>query len=66
MIMRNENALLNSFLNRFCRTIACWKCLELRNLNTLQVITFGNALHVIPYKKENIPEKTPHISWNIG
>ncbi len=21
------------------------------------MITFGNALHVIPYKKENIPEK---------
>jgi hypothetical protein len=61
-----ENALLSSFLNRFRQTIACWKGLELRNPDTLQLITSCNALHVIPYKKENIAGKTPNISWNIA
>jgi hypothetical protein len=60
------NALLNSFLNRFHRIIACWKGLESRNPDTLQLITFCNALHVRYYKKENIVEKTPQISWNIA
>jgi hypothetical protein len=46
--------------------IACWKGLKLRNLDTLQVITFGNALYVLLYKIENIAEKSPRISWNFG
>jgi hypothetical protein len=54
------------FLNRFCRIIACWKGLESKNLDLLQVITSCKALHVKPYKKENIVEKTPQISWNIA
>ncbi len=59
-------SLESSFLGRFCRNIACWKSLELRNTNRLQPITHCEALLVIPYKKENIAEKTPIISWNIG
>jgi hypothetical protein len=58
--------LLDSFLNRFCRIIARWKDLKLRNPDPLQLITFGNALHVIPYKNKNIVKKSPLISWNIA
>jgi hypothetical protein len=32
----------------------------------LQLITFGKALHVISYKKENMVRKSPHFSWNIA
>ncbi len=60
------NALLDSFLNRFCRKIARWKGLELRNPGSLQLITFGNALHLIPYKNKNIVKKSSLISWNIA
>ncbi len=41
-----QNALLTSFLNGFCRIIACWKGLELRSSNTLPDITIGKALQV--------------------
>ncbi len=56
------SALLNSFLGRFRRIITCWKGIESRNLDQLQVITSCKALHVMPYKKENIVEKTSQIS----
>jgi hypothetical protein len=59
-------ALLERFFKLFRRITACWKGLESRNPDTLQLITFGNALHVKYYKKENIVEKTPQISWNIA
>jgi hypothetical protein len=51
-------ALLMSFVGRFRRIIACWKGLESRNLDLLQVITSCKAFHVIPYKTENIAEKS--------
>jgi hypothetical protein len=44
-------------VDRFCRIIAYWKGLELRNPDTLQVITSCKALEVIPYKNKNIAEK---------
>jgi hypothetical protein len=44
-------------VDRFRRIIACWKGLELRNPDTLQVITSCKTLQVIPYKNENIAEK---------
>jgi hypothetical protein len=49
-----QNALLNSFLVRFGQIIACWKGLELRNSDSLLVITLRKALHVIAYKMQNI------------
>jgi hypothetical protein len=47
-------ALLNPFLNRFGRIIACWKGLELRNSDPLPDITFGKALHVIAYNHREV------------
>ncbi len=38
MKLKIQNALLTSFLNGFCRNITCWKGLELRNLDTLQLV----------------------------
>jgi hypothetical protein len=32
-------ALLKRFFNQFCRIVSCWKGLETRNLDLLQVIT---------------------------
>jgi hypothetical protein len=55
-----QNALLNSFLVRFGRIIACWKGLELRNPDSLLVITLRKALHVITYKMQNIVENRPN------
>ncbi len=45
-------------MDRFRRIIACWKGLELRSPDTLQVITSCKALHVMSYKNENIAEKS--------
>jgi hypothetical protein len=61
-----KNAPVKRFLNRFRCIIACWKGLESRNSDKLQLITFCNALHVSYYKKENIAEKSPKILQNIA
>ncbi len=52
---------LKSFLNRFSRIIACWKGIEIRNLDSLLVITKCKALHVIAYKMRNIVQKSPEF-----
>ncbi len=52
-----KNALLTSFLKWFWQSIANWK--------GITDITFGKALHVIPYKNENIARKIVLISRNI-
>ncbi len=49
---------MKSFVDRFRRIIACWKGLELRNPDTLQVITSCKALHVMSLKNQNIAEKS--------
>ncbi len=56
-LLYSWNALLTSFLNGFCRIIACWKGLELKISNTLQDITIGKALQVIAYKIQRIDQK---------
>jgi hypothetical protein len=47
-------ALLNPFLDRFGRIIACWKGLELRNSDPLPDITFCKALHAIAYNQREV------------
>jgi hypothetical protein len=44
-------------VDRFRQIIACSKGLELRNPDTLQVITSCKALHVMSYKNQNIAGK---------
>ncbi len=63
--MLYKNALLTSFLNRFWQIKARWKGLELSFPYLLPDITFGKALHVIPYKNKPMSRKIANISRNI-
>ncbi len=60
-----ENVLLTLFRNRFWQVIARWKGIELNFSYLVSNITFGKALHVMPYKNKTLTRKIALISRNI-